>query len=721
MSQIVKFQNLSSFVEPSYWYKLTKFKLGEWKLDDSPKPMTGIYKTGYTKGLPSQIIISGDSLNENTKEPLPLTYRVNGTLYNSNTLTQFKKMDRKAIFKSTVEKIWKNIASGEAIKNPDLLSEFFSTSFANLKKYIFYYWFSFPALILKASNGSQVTYAKPSASLSTVLNETQMGKLREEQTKRKASSFIVIIDKEGNLATAPLADFEKLYVETENVEEKPQMFVAFTDPSSHSKAPSWLIRNLFVNLIVNFPQLSGKNLPMIAYREDPVKQSLEPSLCFTVKFPVIDNIEQLISSDKCPFKATGWEKDKKGKLRPRVVDLSASMSPNKLAESSVDLNLQLMRWRVIPSLDLEKMKSTKCLLFGAGTLGCAVSRALLAWGFRHITLIDNGNVSFSNPVRQWLYDFEDCLEGGKKKATTAAAKLKKIFPSAITKGEVLTIPMPGHPAPEKALPEIEKAITRIEELVDEHDVIFLLTDSRESRWLPTVICGAKGKPILNLALGFDGYVVIRHGLPVKKMEKEPEHVIERRKQKKIVTDEDLWEFDPIGKMSHGCYFCNDIIAPTDSLTDRSLDMQCTVTKPACSPLCAAQAVEILVNILHHPLGWYAKADTKKTSHSRQSKLGLCPHTIRGFISNFDSMLIDGKSFEKCTACSEIVRKAYLEKGFEFLKLVFNDPQYLEKLTGLDLLQKQTLELIEDWDIDEDEKTEKKEINKDDDLDDFTFI
>ena len=66
-----------------------------------------------------------------------------------------------------------------------------------------------------------------------------------------------------------------------------------------------------------------------------------------------------------------------GKLGARLADLAPMMDPSKLADQAVDLNLKLMRWRILPSLDLDKIASTKCLLLGAGTLGCYVARVLM--------------------------------------------------------------------------------------------------------------------------------------------------------------------------------------------------------------------------------------------------------------------------------------------------------------------------------------------------------
>lgn len=53
--------------------------------------------------------------------------------------------------------------------------------------------------------------------------------------------------------------------------------------------------------------------------------------------------------------------------------------------------------------------------------------------------------------------------------------------------------MPGHPVPPASVAQTKEDVRKLEELIDAHDAVFLLMDSRESRWLPTVMCAAKGK------------------------------------------------------------------------------------------------------------------------------------------------------------------------------------------------------------------------------------
>jgi len=53
--------------------------------------------------------------------------------------------------------------------------------------------------------------------------------------------------------------------------------------------------------------------------------------------------------------------------------------------------------------------------------------------------------------------------------------------------------MPGHPIAVGSVDQAKADIQMLEQLIDEHDAVFLLMDLRESRWLPTVLGAAKGK------------------------------------------------------------------------------------------------------------------------------------------------------------------------------------------------------------------------------------
>lgn len=231
--------------------------------------------------------------------------------------------------------------------------------------------------------------------------------------------------------------------------------------------------------------------------------------------------------------------------------------------------------------------------------------------------------------------------------------------------------------------------------VQSHDVVFLLTDTREARWLPTVLCAAHDKPLLNAALGLDTFLVMRHGAGA------------------VPTSEEAASADGAAETSErlGCYFCNDVVAPEDSTRDRTLDQQCTVARPGLAPIASALAVELLVALLHHPALHRAPADTAQPVLSsitdEHKPLGLLPHQIRGFLTHHTMVLPKSCAFERCTACSAKVVGEYKARGFDFVKQVCNEAGngYLEKLTGLDELLKSAEAADVDWDSESDTDTD----------------
>ena len=162
---------------------------------------------------------------------------------------------------------------------------------------------------------------------------------------------------------------------------------------------------------------------------------------------------------------------------------------------------------------------------------------------------------------------------------------------------------------------------KLDSLVKEHDAVFLLTDSRESRWLPTILSQLYNKLCITAALGFDTFVVLRHG-----------------------ARHDL--HNPIKDGERlGCYFCGDIVAPTNSLKDRTLDQQCTVSRPALCTIASALAVELLVSLLNSAEKQGAKASEILEKCDR-SALGPIPQQIRGDLSGWNLNCLFGQAFSK---------------------------------------------------------------------------
>ncbi|KAF7546711.1 hypothetical protein G7046_g9228 [Stylonectria norvegica] len=687
MAAPLQFATFTSEIELPFYSALFGSKLDYDKLDDSARVVLGLYEPRSEDPEAScRMQILGNALTSTTA-PLG-TIRAEGIIRNVNTLEDFKNMDKSAMLKTASRQIWDAIKDGSIYSIPSLLSSFIVLSYADLKKYKFTYWFAFPALhsdpLWKRSGPAEHFNSNESTAL-----VDRVGTWRYSVDGREHGFFLVkkVHDQDTSIddmdtpnqlpyrwEVGSLRDFEDGFFK--EIPEEDQ-YVAFVDPSTYAEGPGWPLRNYLVLIRQRFRL---RKVKILCYRDTWARRHEARSVVLPIEMDQVQDME----IPEMP-KVTGWERSRNGKLQAQQVNLGEYMDPSKLADSSVDLNLKLMKWRIAPNLDLDIIKNTKCLLLGAGTLGSYVSRNLMGWGVRKITFVDYGKVSYSNPVRQPLFNFEDCLEGGKAKAPRAAEALKEIYPGVESEGHTLAVPMLGHPYTDEAKTRAD--YEKLEGLINDHDAVFLLMDSRESRWLPTVMGKAADKIVMNAALGFDSYVVMRHG---------SEGVAE-------------------GKMPLGCYFCNDVVAPADSMKDQTLDQQCTVTRPGVAAIASALLVELLTSVLQHPLGKDAPAPqpTGGVMPERdppEHPLGLVPHQIRGYVSTFQNLVIRGQSYDSCSACSPKILDAYRKDGWGFVKQALQEKDFVAELSGLAEVQRRAEEMSNqvDWDEEDDGLVEEGE-------------
>lgn len=150
-----------------------------------------------------------------------------------------------------------------------------------------------------------------------------------------------------------------------------------------------------------------------------------------------------------------------------------------------------------------------------------------------------------------------------------------------------------------------------------------------------------------------------------------------------------------------------------SLSNATLDQQCTVTRPGVAPLASSLLVELLISILQHPAKGLApppshQAPAASPSHPSlpppfQHPLGTIPHTIRGYLSTFSNLQVEGKSFDCCSACSPKVLDAYTADPWGFVQKALNERGWVEEMSGLKEVQRKADEAAADVDWEEDEE------------------
>ncbi|KAG9731659.1 ubiquitin-like modifier-activating enzyme atg-7, partial [Aureobasidium melanogenum] len=649
-------------------------------------------------------------------------------------MDEYKQVDKAAHIERAGRTIWDAINDGTIFSCPSLLSSFSAICYADLKKFKFTYQFAYPALhsdpTWSCSTAQKITPKE------TVELVDKVQTWRYSVDTRQHGFFLAKKIRGADLdddheSHTPLdepddRDFEHDHRDTQpsdtpdyrwkigalanyetgffNNVDPDDRYICFADPSTFETNPGWMLRNL---LVLVRQRWKLDKLQIMCYRDTHARREQPHSIFFKAEsvkptegdhsatFPSMPESRDSSSPASSPTprsippserglmpKITGWERDTRSRNTSRTIDMGAYMDPTRLADQAVDLNLKLIKWRIAPSIDLDIIKETKCLLLGAGTLGSYVARNLMGWGVRNITFVDNGRVSFSNPVRQPLFDFNDCLKGGSPKAETAAQALKRIYPGVNAASYSLSVPMAGHPIMDDK--KVKAEFDQLHKLIADHDAIFILMDTRESRWLPTVMGKAAGKIVLNAALGFDSYMVMRHG------------VSSQSKEEQL-----------------GCYFCNDVVAPANSLKSATLDQQCTVTRPGVAAIASALTVELLVSILQHPDKAAASAPPVNNPQAQHPDhpLGSVPHSLRGFLTDWRTLTIRGQAYDCCSACSPTILSLYNSEGWDFVKRAINEKGYVEEVSGLAEVQRRAEELDNDvdWQSEGEEDNDEAEI------------
>ncbi|KAJ1473514.1 hypothetical protein T484DRAFT_3334109 [Baffinella frigidus] len=189
--------------------------------------------------------------------------------------------------------------------------------------------------------------------------------------------FLVTLRGADDARALSVEALEKLEAHPE-VEEGTERWFGFVDPSSLASNPGWPLRNL---LFLLQRRLRIPTARVLCLRHLPSPGAAPPSPSPDIVLDISLSTDP--APEDAPLTVVGWEANARGKMGARQVDLAPFMDPKIRAVESADLNLKLMRWRFLPDLDTDRIRTTKCLLLGAGTLGCNVARSLTSWGARY--------------------------------------------------------------------------------------------------------------------------------------------------------------------------------------------------------------------------------------------------------------------------------------------------------------------------------------------------
>ncbi|HMJ68495.1 MAG TPA: ThiF family adenylyltransferase [Cyclobacteriaceae bacterium] len=150
-----------------------------------------------------------------------------------------------------------------------------------------------------------------------------------------------------------------------------------------------------------------------------------------------------------------------------------------MGDFSPEESIRYSRHFVLPGFGKtgqERLKAGRVLVVGAGGLGAPVLFYLAAAGVGKIGIADNDSVTLSNLQRQILYNTSDV---GKRKATTAAGRLRNLNP------DIYTVAI-----------ETRIGTGNIFDIIKDYDIIVDATDNFPTRYLLNDAAVLAGKTLI---------------------------------------------------------------------------------------------------------------------------------------------------------------------------------------------------------------------------------
>ncbi|XP_037941682.1 ubiquitin-like modifier-activating enzyme ATG7, partial [Teleopsis dalmanni] len=310
---VLQFSPLQSFVNPTFWHKLAELKIDFDRLSDAPKSIYGYYTNRNTKACLLEVEYS--AFNSEFKAP-KFCYPAVGTLYNKNTIEDFKECDKSELLQKEGRKLLADFKNGKVLDDPSYLSRFFILSFADLKCHNYYYWFAFPCPLTPTLG----VIGEPSIfkNISEIQHFTSVIKSMPIESQ---NYFVIKSNKSTTVHTLKEVIRE---IESKDIEIVDYYF-CFAN-NNEFQHPSWHMRTYAAFIFHQCLQLIGKEVKFLGLRYDN-QMEIENSLIWTVvqKEPIDFSNDETVQF-------VGWEPNRNNKMGPRMVSMKDSMDPTKLAE-----------------------------------------------------------------------------------------------------------------------------------------------------------------------------------------------------------------------------------------------------------------------------------------------------------------------------------------------------------------------------------------------------